>query len=175
MALIRCPECGKEISSGAKKCIQCGFPIHSTEENTGHDQSMGIVALSEDKNMAQEKGNMRAGEMMLLEASQVLMEGNNAFKLDWYITMTDQRFILSKIGHWKAAFLVGMFGMIAGPAMKKAIPAYEIPFNHISSVRMADKTRLIIRTKDGKEHTYIMLAKKDAAKMEERINSLFRG
>lgn len=27
MALINCPECGKEISDKAKQCMQCGFPI----------------------------------------------------------------------------------------------------------------------------------------------------
>lgn len=27
MALINCPECGKEISDKAKQCIHCGFPL----------------------------------------------------------------------------------------------------------------------------------------------------
>ena len=27
MALIKCPECGKEISDKADKCINCGYPI----------------------------------------------------------------------------------------------------------------------------------------------------
>ena len=27
MALIKCPECGKEISSRSKACIHCGFPL----------------------------------------------------------------------------------------------------------------------------------------------------
>lgn len=27
MALIKCPECGKEISDKAEKCIHCGCPI----------------------------------------------------------------------------------------------------------------------------------------------------
>lgn len=37
MALIKCPECGKEISDKSKMCIGCGFPleeyIHGSEEN----------------------------------------------------------------------------------------------------------------------------------------------
>lgn len=28
MALIKCPECGKEISDKAEKCMHCGFPIN---------------------------------------------------------------------------------------------------------------------------------------------------
>lgn len=29
MSLIRCPECGKEISNKAPQCIHCGFPINN--------------------------------------------------------------------------------------------------------------------------------------------------
>ena len=28
MSLIKCPECGKEISDKSKVCIHCGFPLH---------------------------------------------------------------------------------------------------------------------------------------------------
>lgn len=35
MALIICPECGKEISDKATVCIHCGFPIeHKNNSNT---------------------------------------------------------------------------------------------------------------------------------------------
>lgn len=33
MALISCPECGKEVSSLAKQCIHCGFPLIDEKEN----------------------------------------------------------------------------------------------------------------------------------------------
>ena len=33
MALIKCPECGKEISDKSEKCIHCGFPLVK-EKNT---------------------------------------------------------------------------------------------------------------------------------------------
>lgn len=32
MSLIKCPECGKEISNKATQCINCGFPL--PKENT---------------------------------------------------------------------------------------------------------------------------------------------
>jgi len=32
MALIKCPECGKEISDNAKQCVGCGAPIHKTNK-----------------------------------------------------------------------------------------------------------------------------------------------
>ena len=31
MALIKCPECGKEISDKATSCIHCGYPLHTSE------------------------------------------------------------------------------------------------------------------------------------------------
>lgn len=34
MALIKCPECGKEISDKAPACIHCGFPLSLLEKET---------------------------------------------------------------------------------------------------------------------------------------------
>lgn len=32
MALIKCPECGKEISDKAEICIYCGYPLNTIKE-----------------------------------------------------------------------------------------------------------------------------------------------
>ena len=34
MALIKCPECGKEVSDKAQTCINCGCPIGSCASNS---------------------------------------------------------------------------------------------------------------------------------------------
>lgn len=31
MALIKCPECGKEVSENAENCIHCGYPLSKPE------------------------------------------------------------------------------------------------------------------------------------------------
>ena len=31
MALIKCPECGKEISDASTACIHCGYPISKNQ------------------------------------------------------------------------------------------------------------------------------------------------
>lgn len=36
MALINCPECGKEISDKAKCCIHCGYPLDELKEKTSN-------------------------------------------------------------------------------------------------------------------------------------------
>lgn len=33
MALIKCPECGKEISDKASKCQNCGYPLRKTSKH----------------------------------------------------------------------------------------------------------------------------------------------
>lgn len=33
MALIKCPECGKEISDKSPVCINCGYPLNQTPQN----------------------------------------------------------------------------------------------------------------------------------------------
>lgn len=40
MSLIKCPECGREISDKSDKCIGCGFPIKEHLENkTANEQN----------------------------------------------------------------------------------------------------------------------------------------
>ena len=37
MALIKCPECGKEISDKAMQCIHCGYPLSQLLSNSNAD------------------------------------------------------------------------------------------------------------------------------------------
>jgi uncharacterized membrane protein YvbJ len=43
MALIKCSECGKEISDKAKECPHCGNPINS-RENVAIPQEVKVVS-----------------------------------------------------------------------------------------------------------------------------------
>ena len=45
MALIKCPECGKEISDKAKTCVQCGFPI--SEQLDINDETQEVNNVTE--------------------------------------------------------------------------------------------------------------------------------
>ena len=46
MSLIKCPECGKEISDKAVACPQCGFPIGNNMDNTSISTEEVVVAES---------------------------------------------------------------------------------------------------------------------------------
>ena len=40
MALIKCSECGKEISDKAEKCIHCGYPLKEVTKEEIKKSSM---------------------------------------------------------------------------------------------------------------------------------------
>ncbi len=42
MAMIKCPECGKEVSDKANSCPNCGMPIAMTSTNTNSNSKMII-------------------------------------------------------------------------------------------------------------------------------------
>ena len=44
MTLIKCPECGRDISDRAEKCIHCGYPLH---------QTAGVPEKSKEENHAE--------------------------------------------------------------------------------------------------------------------------
>lgn len=45
MALIKCPECGAEISDKCEKCIQCGYPLKKNNLNSGFNRKKIIVVI----------------------------------------------------------------------------------------------------------------------------------
>lgn len=51
--LINCPECGKEISSKAKKLVHCGYPLERMNKNAPKDEiniSVGLILYKNYKN-----------------------------------------------------------------------------------------------------------------------------
>ena len=63
MALIKCPECGKEISDKASRCPHCGLPqayfasVIEKNENSGIDyKNLGNVLISFDRDYCEQFG-----------------------------------------------------------------------------------------------------------------------
>ena len=58
MALIKCSECGKEISDKAEVCLHCGNPIQKTikEENQKNKKSYDELTKREKKQVSLERG-----------------------------------------------------------------------------------------------------------------------
>lgn len=47
--LIKCPECGKEISDKSKQCINCGFPLDNIEETKQNDNLYKLALINYNK------------------------------------------------------------------------------------------------------------------------------
>ena len=45
MALIKCPECGKEVSDKAPACIHCGFPLNNIQPSKNENIYYNIDIL----------------------------------------------------------------------------------------------------------------------------------
>ena len=77
MALIKCPECGREVSDKAWQCVHCGYPIGEAEKHTGlcdeidNKQSVSSGSVlsngdsSEEKNYVSEKAEYKTPQQNL--------------------------------------------------------------------------------------------------------------
>lgn len=104
MALINCPECGKEISDKSTCCIHCGYPLADREidpsiTNDGDAQGIPVmVSRQEKKSENKASGNMimakvnkisptlRVGisVLLIIVALVCLVQGKNALNNDRY-------------------------------------------------------------------------------------------
>lgn len=70
LMLIKCPECGKEISDKSKQCIHCGYPL---EENKKDENNSTLTKVNGDLySTPEEISNER--EELLKKRKQKLQE-----------------------------------------------------------------------------------------------------
>lgn len=72
MALITCPECGKQISDKAEVCINCGYPLKNTVSSSETGREENQIPLSEQQE-ADANEDTRANDY-LAEGSQSSLE-----------------------------------------------------------------------------------------------------
>lgn len=76
MALIVCPECGKEISDNSEVCIHCGYPLINTKCNINgviydFKEELPIALLEKREDYISAIGKIRK------KTSLTLVDGNN--------------------------------------------------------------------------------------------------
>ena len=115
MALIKCPECGKEISDKSNACIHCGCPIMSaTQENSNEIENyIGIAKTALESQNGQEAYDY---------ANKVLAIDSNNVEA-WFIKMKSVEHI-AKVGNPKAEEVVSC----AKQVIKLANPDSEFVF-----------------------------------------------
>lgn len=67
MALIICPECGKEVSDKNEYCIHCGFPLSQSDNN----REATAQRLLKQGFSSAENGNYRAAFPLFLKSAQL--------------------------------------------------------------------------------------------------------
>ena len=80
MALVKCPECGKEVSDKADKCPNCGCPVeHIKKDGTNEeltDNKMGFVKVEENGKAQKTLSKNKAavfGVFLIIAVVSVLM------------------------------------------------------------------------------------------------------
>ena len=86
MALINCPECGKEISEKAKSCPHCGCPIEASEPEKVENISDYVVihgyeeTFAVDTNVKIYKGDELVGEVAPASEFKLPIDGDCELK-----------------------------------------------------------------------------------------------
>ena len=99
MALIKCPECGKEISDKSPACIHCGYPLNpvptssptpsSSSGETLQQVLLDTTAVPVNKKILCIKLVREANGMGLAEAKDFVESNNPAAVVKDYLTMTE--------------------------------------------------------------------------------------
>ena len=73
MALIKCPECGREVSNRAAACIHCGFPLETVEpaQNEYPNASIEISRLVSEADKLKAEKNYTKAFQLYMEAAQM--------------------------------------------------------------------------------------------------------
>ena len=77
MALIKCPDCERDVSNKAEKCIHCGYPLHQTADTSQNPEEI------DSKNRI----NLDDPGYNPFSPSQVVVQNNKA-KILWVILGT---------------------------------------------------------------------------------------
>lgn len=120
MALIKCPECQKEISDKSQHCMHCGYPINSQkviiENINGIDYDVSFLLHDETTQVAKIKKVLEITGCDAFKAKEIVLKYHptpqpkqksiNQITCP-YCNSTD----LFKITATKKAFKIGLFGL----------------------------------------------------------------
>lgn len=89
MALIKCPECGKEVSNKAESCINCGYPIRENEDKIKSEAEIEKTELkdSEQKEVEEQK---QVEEQNIPEKEQKKEEEKQDFLKEEQVVFSNQ-------------------------------------------------------------------------------------
>lgn len=118
MALIACPECGKQISDKAVSCPSCGLPSDCLVANNPYNKSTGIHSPDEDT-FRSLTGELVRGvvsstkDAIKNSSSEELKQGaeRRLLGLLQFVGCIILTLILVAFGNWLFAFITIPFGL----------------------------------------------------------------
>ncbi len=142
--------------------------VEPNKSSVKQEELLGAVPITLDGKEAKKKFQLREDEVFAVRPSQFKANGSGLYGVT-LLSMTNQRFIVSKDSNLKRSFLISflaatgfgaifvwLFGTIIQRTIKlKGIPTYEIPFSHIKTMKMDGKVLSIV-TKDNQEYIYAL-------------------
>jgi hypothetical protein len=125
MALIKCPECGKEISSEAQACVQCGHPLPTSFEAAFKKVAVQQAAARQQKKMG-------CGTVFLLGAAAYLL----ILAFNWLMGTAPE----PTRQNAKAAYQAGgLAGELEARFAYNSGNSFGYPFNRQTAVALAQK------------------------------------
>lgn len=84
MALIKCPECGAEISDKSTVCVHCGYPIKENSVNTTEntEESVDVPCVQQQTTITQKATRKKIDKTRIIQIVLLLLIGVCVFF--WY-------------------------------------------------------------------------------------------
>ena len=105
MAIIRCPECGKEVSTEAVACLNCGYPVakilnSESQTNITVNQTDNTESQTNHHSEPKKKTSGVAIAVVAIIAVVGILVGNTLGNKITYDSVKKNRTLQCGAGHW---------------------------------------------------------------------------
>ena len=87
MAMIKCPECGRDISDKAKDCIHCGFPVKQAADCSNRNQNQQVVNHNKPVKKIQLVSGVVAMIILVVLFFSFYDNGTNRLDGEYYVSL----------------------------------------------------------------------------------------
>lgn len=155
MTLVKCEECGKEISDKATTCVSCGAPVPSTNPKSSNPDSDEHFAKLDDDLRDQKEFLPRAWETIIDEEMGAYIK--SAINVDvGKITLTNRRIVFcGEMGTYTKLAVFGALAFLgAGKPPKIHFQIILDDLAKLEIVKHGFAKAFLATTKDGKKYKF---------------------
>lgn len=155
MALVKCGECGKEISDKSAACVSCGAPVTTINQTQPISDSNEHFAKLDDDLRAEKEFFPHAWESIIAEATGAYIK--SAINVDvGKITLTNRRVVFcGDMGTYTKLAIFGALALLgAGKAPKIHFQVILDDLAKLEIVKHGFSKAYLATTKDGKKFKF---------------------